>query len=83
MSKITILEERAGYLLLAYGDRYAVVERRNKKFYSLKPGPREGAPMTDAGALRCVGDAWGAKTLARQTLDDVAGRSIDLYEHLR
>ncbi len=50
MHAIRVVEERAPYLLLARGDRFAVVELRAGKLYNLHCGKREPEPLTDEPA---------------------------------
>jgi hypothetical protein len=83
MPSITIVEERAPYLLLARGDHFAVVERRNGQLYSLSGGPRGPAPMTDVGAATLIGDGWSDEIHARRLLDELARRYGELAERLR
>lgn len=82
MRAIKIVEERAGYLLLAR-EVFAVVERRNGKLYNLKCGRRDGAPITAEGVMTTVGNSWCDEATARQTLEELASRSSDLAERIR
>lgn len=82
MRTVHIVEERAPYLLLAHGDRFAVVERRNGRLYNLHCGGRAPGLMTDAGAVAVVGDSWCDETRARQVFEDVVSRYTDMAERL-
>jgi hypothetical protein len=82
MLAVCIVEERPPYLLLNRGDRYAVVERRNSRFYGLG-GVRSSAPMTDLGADAVVGDGWSDEVLARRLFEDLADRYAALAERMR
>ena len=82
METIRIVEERAPYLLIAYKGRFAVVERRNGKLYTLYRGHRAPAPMTDAGALAVVGKDWCDEKAARRVFSYIVTRYADLAEHL-
>ncbi|MGO8915937.1 MAG: hypothetical protein ACLQJR_08520 [Stellaceae bacterium] len=82
MKTIRIVEERAPYLLIAYETRFAVVERRNGKLYSLHCGRRAPAVMTDAGALAVVGKNWCDEKSARRVFSDIVASYAELAEHL-
>jgi hypothetical protein len=58
MNRVRIVEEQASILLLARGDRFAVVDRRNQQLYNLHGGRREPDPLTDKGAEHAVGADW-------------------------
>jgi hypothetical protein len=83
MDTIRVVEERAPYLLIAQMDRFAVVERRNGRFYNLHCEHRDPAPITDAGALSVVGKDWCDELTARRIFNDVVSRYTDLAERLR
>lgn len=82
MLTVCIVEERPPYLLLERGNRYAVVERRNSRFYGLG-GVRSSAPMTDLGAEAVVGNGWSEEVLARRLFEDLADRYAELAERMR
>ena len=82
MEAIRIVDERAPYLLIAHGHRFAVIERRNGNFYNLHSGDRAPAPMTDAGALAVVGTDWRDEETARRVFDEIVTRYSDLAEHM-
>ena len=83
MEAIRIAEERAPYLLLARGDRFAVVERRNTQLYNLHCGRREPDALTDKGAAHAVGSDWCDEISARRLFDEITARYQDLAEHMR
>jgi len=82
MRTVHVVEERAPYLLLARGDRFAVVERRNGQLYGLPRDHRAPAPMTDEGVARLIGDGWSDEVAARRAFDDIARRYAELAERL-
>jgi hypothetical protein len=82
MPRIHIVEERAPYLLLASGDRFAVVERRNGQFFALRSGERVPAPATPSGAEAVVGDDWQDEAAARQQFEEIVTRYKDLEERI-
>src|SRR5260370_35494148 len=83
MRTIRIATEKAPYLLIARGDRFAVVERRNGRLYKLHCGARDAMPMPDEGAATIVGNTWCDESRARQIFSDVVTRSIELAERMR
>ena len=46
---IELVEQRGSFLLIHAGPRFAVVEQRAGRVYPMKPGAREGEPLTPAG----------------------------------
>jgi hypothetical protein len=83
MGKIRIVEEREGYLLLARGERFAVVERRNGKLYRLECGHRDSEPISDLGMMHAVGDhGWCDEITARRLLNEILVRYHDLAERM-
>jgi hypothetical protein len=83
MRTIRIAAEKAPYLLIARGDRFAVVERRNGRLYKLHCGTRDAMPMTDEGAATIVGNTWCDESRARQIFSDVVTRYTELAERMR
>jgi hypothetical protein len=81
MLAVHIVAERAPYLLLARDERFAVVERRNNRFYGVW-GVRMSAPMTDAGADAVVGSGWWDESRARRLFEDLVTRYADLAERM-
>jgi hypothetical protein len=72
------------YLLLKEGDRFAVVERRAGKLYSLRDGRREPAAEGDEAALRrLIGeDGWSDEATARQVQQQLAERHDELAQRV-
>jgi hypothetical protein len=83
MHDVRIVEERAPYLLLARGDRFAVVERRAGRLYNLHCGRREPAPLTDEGVDAAVGETgWCDEIRARQVFCEVTSEYARLAERI-
>ena len=80
MHAIRVVEERTPYLLLARGDRFAVVERRAGHLYNLHCGKREPEPLTDEGAEHAVGHGWCDESSARRVFEEVSARYAQLAE---
>jgi len=43
---IEIIEQYGSFLLIRAGPRFALAERRAGRVYPMKPGEREGEPLT-------------------------------------
>jgi hypothetical protein len=82
MHDVRIVEERLPYLLLARGDRFAVVERRAGKLYNLHCGKREPEPLTDAGAAHAVGAGWYDEGRARRVFEEITSRYQEFAERI-
>jgi len=53
----TIVEETGTHLLIARGERFAVIERRNDRLYNCHGGKRDGIAADDLSAIaEIVGD---------------------------
>jgi hypothetical protein len=81
---IETAEERDNYLLLRDGERWAVVERRAGKLYSLRDGKREGVQPGDQRALKALidPDGWSDEIAARATLAEFATHRRQLAERI-
>lgn len=68
MTEIAVLREAENYRLIKDDrDRYAVVEVRNGRVYSLDVKNRAEAEDTPAGMMAVVGaDGWGPEAAARR-----------------
>jgi hypothetical protein len=82
MQKVRISKEQASYLLLARGELFAVVERRNGHLYNLHWGQREPDALTDQGAEHTVGNDWCDEISARRLFNEVTARYRELAEHM-
>ena len=81
----TIVERKGTHLLIARGDRFAIVESRNGRLYNCHGGKRDGVAADDPAAVAEVVDEadWVDEAAARRALDAVASRGTDLAERLR
>ncbi len=79
---VTIVTEHESHLLIADGERYAVVERRNGRFYNCHDGQRD--PATDlSGVARILDDNdWTDRKTAQATFDAVAERGGELARRM-
>lgn len=82
MSGIVVIEQRGSHLLVARGDRFAVLERRRGRIYDVCGGGRREFDDTPMGMAAAVGDGWTDEGAARRLFDEAARRGDDLAERL-
>ena len=78
----TIIEEKGSHLLIASEGRFAVVERRNNRFYNCHDGKREGVAADNLSTVAQIleeGD-WVDEATARAAFTEAAARYTDLAE---
>ena len=82
MTKITILREAENYRLVRDDqERYAVVEVRNGRVYSLNVKNRAEAADTTAGMIEVIGsDGWGSEAAARRRFRSIVRQERRLSE---
>jgi hypothetical protein len=82
---VTIVAEQQNYLLVARGDRFAVIERRNGRVYNCHDGKRDGICLDDLPAISGILDEgdWVDKSTAQAALDEAVFRWTELAEHMR
>ena len=80
----TVVEERGTHLLVARGDRFAIVERRNGRLYNCHGGKRDGIAADDPAAIAEIVDAadWVEEAVARRAFSEVGTRGADLAERM-
>jgi hypothetical protein len=79
---VTIVADEGSHVLIAHGDRYAVVERRAGHFYNCHDEKR-GA----AADLSAIGDVlddsdWTDEGAAQATFNDVIDRGKELAQRM-
>lgn len=81
----TIIEEGGSFLLIARGDRFAIIERRNNHLYNCHGGKRHGTATADLSEVAEIVDEadWVNEATARGTFNEVVSRYTDLAEHMR
>ena len=82
---ISIIEESGGtHLLVARGSQFAIVERRNNRFYSCHAGKRDGVAADNLSAISEVVDEtdWVDEATARAAFDEVISRGTGLAERM-
>ena len=81
----TIVAERGTHLLVARGDRFAIVERRNNRLYNCcHGGKRDGVAADDPSALAEIVDEadWVEEAVARKAFTEACSRGTDLAERM-
>jgi hypothetical protein len=81
---VSIVADQGTHLLIADGDRYAVIERHEDRFYNCHSEQRAGVPATDLSAVGQVPDDsdWTAQATAEATFRDVVARGTQLARRM-
>ncbi len=81
----TIIEEGGSFLLIARGDRFAIIERRNNHLYNCHGGKRDGTATADLSEVAEIVDEadWVSEATARRDFNEVVSRYTELAEHMR
>lgn len=82
---VRIIAQKGSHFLIARGDRCAVVEQRNNRFYNCHGVARRGIAAERLSAVdRIIDDTdWVDEPTARALFNDIAARGTDLAEHMR
>jgi hypothetical protein len=81
---IEIIERQGSFLLIRVGPRFAVVEKRAGRVYPMKPGEREGVPLTPEGlAAAMAEEGWLPEEEARRQFRELCDRGDRLARSLR
>lgn len=81
---IEIVEQRGSFLLIRTGSRFAVVEQRAGRIYPMKPGARQGEPLTPEGlAAAMAEEGWLSEDEAWRQFRELCDRSDRLARSLR
>jgi hypothetical protein len=83
--KISVVEDRGTHLLIQNGEQYAVIERRNGRFYGCHGGERASTAASDISAVGDILDSsdWVVKEAARNTFDSIVERGTELAQRMR
>ena len=79
-----IVAEQGSHLLIAHGERYAVIERRSDRYYNCHDDKRDGVPVDDLSAVAHIlneGD-WADKEAAQAAFDEAVSRGTGLAERM-
>ena len=81
---IEIVEQRGSFLLIHAGPRFAVIEQRAGRVYPMKPGEREGEPLTSEGfAFAMAEGGWLSEEEAWRQFRKLCDRGDQLARSLR
>ena len=82
---VTIITEQGTHLLIARGDRCAVIERRNNRLYNCHDGKRDGIPLDDLAAISKILEEsdWTDRATAQATFQEVVARWTELAQRMR
>jgi hypothetical protein len=80
----TIVEEKGTHLLIAQGQRFAIIERRNNRLYNCHGGERDGIAADDLSAIAKIVDEadWVDESVARKAFNEVWSRGTGLAERM-
>jgi hypothetical protein len=78
--EVKIVAEQGTHLLIASGDRYAVIERRNGRYYNCHEDKRANVPADDLQGVDRALDArdWTDRQTAQAMFKSVTSRGTDL-----
>ena len=81
---VTIVAEHGTHLLVADGDRFAVIERRQDRFYNCHDNKRASVPTSDLSAIRTILDDrdWTDQETAQATFTAVTERGTELAQRM-
>lgn len=81
---ITIVAQHGTHLLIADGERYAVVERREDHLYNCHDAERAGIPAKDlaAGGRILAENDWTDRATAQVTFDAIVTRGSELAQRM-
>ena len=81
---VTIVAEEGTHLLIAHGDRFAIVERRNNQLYNCHGGQRNGIPLDQLPTIANILNEsdWTDKTTAQATFNEIVKRGTELAQRM-
>ena len=81
---VTVVAERGTHLLVADGERCAVIERREGHLYNCHDEERAGIPAKDLSAVgQILADIdWTDRETAKATFDSVVTRGSQLAQRM-
>lgn len=81
---VTVVAEHGTHLLIANGDRYAVIERREDHLYNCHDNERSGIPAKDLSAVgQILADSdWTDRDTAQASFDGVVTRGSQLAQRM-
>jgi hypothetical protein len=81
--KITVATDQGTHLLISNGDRFAVIEWHDDRFYNSHDDDRDSAKDTSAVRQILESGDWTDEAATRQAFDEVVGRETELAQRLR
>ena len=81
---VTIVAEHETHLLIAQGDRFAVIERRNNQLYNCHDGQRVGIPLDELASVSKILDEndWTDRATAQAAFNEVVARGTQLAQRM-
>ena len=81
---VIIVAEYETHLLIARGDRFAVIERRNNQIYNCHDGKRAGIPLDELSSVSKILDEndWTDRATAQAAFNEVVARGTQLAQRM-
>jgi hypothetical protein len=81
---VTIVAQQGSHLLIANQERYAVIERRQDRYYNCHAAARAGIPasaLSEIGTILASGD-WTDRDTAQVAFDAITQRGTELAQRM-
>jgi hypothetical protein len=81
---VTVLAQRGSHLLIANQERYAVIERRQDRYYNCHDAERAGIPasaLSEIGTILDAGD-WTDRSTAQAAFEAITQRGSELAQRM-
>jgi hypothetical protein len=82
---IKVIAQKGSHMLIARGDKRAIVEQRNNHLYNCHGVARAGIPAGQLASIDQVIDEadWVDEDAGRAMFHEITSRGTDLAEHMR
>jgi hypothetical protein len=82
--EVKVVAEAGTHLLIANGNRYAVIERRNGRYYNCHEDKRANVPADDLQGIDHALDArdWTDRQTAQAMFESVTSRGTELARRM-
>jgi hypothetical protein len=81
---VTIVAQRGSHLLIANQEHYAVIERRQDRYYNCHDAARAGIPASALSEIGTILDPedWTDRDTAQATFEAITQRGTDLAQRM-
>ena len=82
---VIIVDDQGTHLLIAQGERFAIIERRNNRLYSCHDGKRDSVGVDHISNIASLldEDDWSDEAAATAAFDEIVSRGMELGRTLR